>query len=99
MPKWDPSMETPTVNLIGYKTSQEEIFTLYQEVYQLKRAPGMVLCDLEMEEENHWEILDSLKEHLQCRWGSALPEEEPRQGLFGARTQRMTSQAEFHARL
>ena len=54
MPKQDPSMETPTANLVGYKTTQEESFALYQEVYQLKRAPGMIPCDPEMEEEICW---------------------------------------------
>ena len=40
MPEQDASMETPSVDLMGYKTTRDEIFTLYQEVYQLKRAPG-----------------------------------------------------------
>ena len=31
MLKQDPSMETPAINLIGYKTTQEEMFALYQE--------------------------------------------------------------------
>ena len=50
---------------------------LYQEVYQLKRASRTVPHDAETEEEIHQEILDSLKECLWHRWGSALPEEEP----------------------
>ena len=58
----------------------------------------MVPCDPETEEEICWEILDSLKECLQHRWGSALPEEEPRQSLISKRTCRTTAQAEFHGR-
>ena len=78
MPEWDTSMETPTIDLVGYKATQEEIFMLYQEVYQLKRAPGTVPGDLREAEEVHQEILDSLKEHLWHGWsgiGPAQPEE------------------------
>ena len=60
-------METPTIDLIGYKTTQEEIFTIYQEVYQLKRAPRTVPGDLREAEKVHQEILYSVKEHLQHR--------------------------------
>ena len=73
MPEWDPSMETPTIDLIGYKTTREDIFTLYQEVYWLKRAPGMVPCDPETEEEIYQEILDLLQECLWHRQGSTPP--------------------------
>ena len=69
MPQWGTSVEAPAVNLIGYKTTQEEIIALYNKVYQLKRAPGTVQGDLEEMEEICQEILASLKEHLQCRWG------------------------------
>ena len=57
-------MEVPTVDLVGYKTTREEIFTLYQEVYQLKKAPGTVPRDPEEAEKTCQEILDSLKECL-----------------------------------
>ena len=92
-------MEAPAIELVGYKTTQEEIIALYCKVYQLRRAPRAVPCDLEMEEEIHWEILDSLNECLRHRWGSILLEEEPRQSLIGTRTSRMTAQVEFHARV
>ena len=75
MPKWDTSMETPTVDLIGYKTTWEEIFTLYHEVYKLKRALGTVPGDPREVEEVPQEILDSLKEHLQHRQGPTQLEE------------------------
>ena len=57
-------METPTIDLIGYETTQEEIFALYHEVYKLKRVPRTVPSDLREAEEVHQEILYSLKEHL-----------------------------------
>ena len=42
MPKWDASMETPNIDLIGYETTWEEIFMLYHKVYKLKWAPKTV---------------------------------------------------------
>ena len=66
-PEQDASVEAPAIKLIGYKTTQEEIRVLYPEVYQLKMASRMVLCDLELTGEICQEIFDSLKECLQCR--------------------------------
>ena len=69
MPKQNAGAEAPTIELVGYKTTWEEIRVLFNEVYHLKRAPRTVSCDPETEEEIHQEILDSLKEHLFHRWG------------------------------
>ena len=79
MPKWDTSVEAPTINLIGYKTMWEEIIALYHEVYQLKRAPRTVQGDPKDMEEIHQEVFTSLKEHLQHRQGPTQVE-EPGQG-------------------
>ena len=35
-------LETLTVELVGYRTTQDEVFGLYQEVYQLRRTPVLV---------------------------------------------------------
>ena len=35
------------MELVGYKTTSEEIIALYHEVYQLKRAQGKAQCDWE----------------------------------------------------
>ena len=78
LPKWDATVEAPAIKVVGYKTTREGIIALYHEVYQLRRGPRAVPCDPEMEEEIHPEILESLKECLWHRWGSALLEEEPR---------------------
>ena len=95
----DASAETSTsaVELVGYKTTWVEIRALYHEVYQQKRTPGMVLCNPEMEEEVHWEIIDLLKECLWHRQGPSLLEEEPKQSPIGTRTPRTPAQAEFHS--
>ena len=68
-------LETPPAELVGYKTTLEEIFSLYQEVYQLKRTPGSVPGSPEVVEQTCQEILDLLRECLHCRWGSTQPEE------------------------
>ena len=69
-------MEAPTVELMGFKTSQEEIQRVYNELYQLKRAPGVEPCDVEMVKNILQEMLDSVKEHLCCRQDHAQLMEE-----------------------
>ena len=63
------------MGLLTPQTMHEEILALYQEVYQLKRDPGEVQCSENMVEETCIKILEALKEHLQCRQGSAQLEE------------------------
>ena len=40
---------------------------LYHDVYQLQRLLGKMFCDEEMKACIHQEILDSVKECLQCK--------------------------------
>ena len=83
-------LETPPVELVGYSTTQEEIFGLYQEVCQLRRTPELVPGSPEVVKQTHQEILDSLRKCLHHRWGSGQPE--------GPRwTTRMPAVAEYHA--
>ena len=89
----DASQKTPAVDLVGYKTTQEEIFNLYQEVYQLKRTPGPVPGNPEVAEKICQEILDSLEEHLQCRQGTSYLEETSRH------RSRTSAQNEFHTQM
>ena len=58
---------------MGFKTTQREIWEIYNDVYQLKRLPGPPLCGLEWAEELAQEIITSLKEHLQQRQGPTMP--------------------------
>ena len=44
-------------------------------MYQLEKAPGAELCNAEMAENIHQEILNSVKEHLWHRWDSAQSSE------------------------
>ena len=69
-------MEAPAIDLVGYRTTWEEIIALYHEVYQLNRAPETVQGDPEAMEEIQQEILASLKECLQHRQGPTHPEEQ-----------------------
>ena len=78
-------METPTIILIGYETTQEEIFMLYQEVYKLMRAPETIPGDPREVEEVHQEILYSLKECLWHRKGPTQPEEPEQESAIMSR--------------
>ena len=88
----DASQETFAVELVGYRTTCEEFFNLYQEVYQLKRTIGLVPGDEEVADWIHQEVLNSLKECIQHRQSPAQPEEP-----LGHRS-RKSAQAEFHSR-
>ena len=66
------------MELLTQETTQEEIMALCHQVYQLKRNPGLVPCSEDAAEETCIEILEMLKEHLQCRWGPTKLERELR---------------------
>ena len=66
------------------------------EVYQLNRAPRMVPCGPEIEEEICQEIFDSLKDDLQHMQDPAQPE-EPGQG--SASTSRLDPWSQFQWRM
>ena len=69
---------------------------LYHNVYQLWRLLGRKDCDEGAEECIHWDILDSIKEHLWCKQPSAPPEVEQR--WSPANAPRPDPQAELTAR-
>ena len=79
LPEQDPSTKPSAIELIGPRSTREEIRGAYNNVYQLLRSPGESPCDAEMEERVHQEILDFVKEYLQHRWDCAQLEEEPSQ--------------------
>ena len=83
MPKWDASVEVPTIDLVGYKTTQEEDYSIIPWGLPIEKGPQTVPGDPKVAEEILQETLNSLKECLQCRWGSTQPE-EPEQGSAGA---------------
>ena len=62
------------MGLLTPGTMLKEILALYWEVFQLKRDPGEVQCSEDTVEETQIEILETLKEHLQCRWGPTQSE-------------------------
>ena len=65
-PDRSPQAEVPAMGLLTPQTTHEEILVLYQEVYQFKRDPGEVQCSEDIVEETHAEILEVLRECLQC---------------------------------
>ena len=79
-PGLDARVEVTAVQLVGFKTTRDEIWELYNNVSQLKRSPGPLPYGPEQTEELVQEICTSLKEQMQWRWGSAQPKEEPEQG-------------------
>ena len=80
-PGLDTKAEVPAIQLVGFKTTRDEIWELYNNVYQLKRSPGPLTYGLEQTKEWVQEILTSLKEWLWQRWGSTQQKEEPEWGL------------------
>ena len=44
LPRLDPKVDVPAIQLVGYQTSREEIGDLFHQVYMLKRLPRPPLC-------------------------------------------------------
>ena len=76
-PELEAKVEVSTIQLVGLKTTRDEIWELYNDVYQLRRSPGPPLHSPECTEELVQEICTSIKEQLWQRWGSAQPKKEP----------------------
>ena len=69
-------MEAPAVWMVGFRTTREEIQEIYNEVYQLKRLPGLPPYGPEWMDALGWEICASLEEWMWQRWGATRPEED-----------------------
>ena len=59
MPQLNPEAGAPTIQLVGPKTSKEELQELYLEVYKLHRLPGSPPGEPVLLEE----VLSSLEDH------------------------------------
>ena len=75
--------EVPAIQMVGFRTTREEIQGIYNEVYQLKRLPSPPPYGPEQMEALDWEICTSLGEQMQQRQGSTRPEKEPERGATG----------------
>ena len=71
----DLGAESSMVEFIYASSMREEIGKIYWDIYQLWSLPGKTPCVVETEEHLCQEILDSIKECLQCKWDPTLPEE------------------------
>ena len=40
LPSLDAKVDVPAIQIVAFKTTQREIWELYNDVYQLKRLPG-----------------------------------------------------------
>ena len=76
LPRLDPKANVPTVQLMGYWTSREEIGELFYQVYMLKRLPRPPPCGPEQSQEVMQDILSSLKDCLWQRRGDQVEENE-----------------------
>ena len=100
--RWEPSaeqdleVEPSTLELISTKATREEITEIYHDMYQLQRLHGKMFCDEEMEKYICQEILDSVKEHLWCRWVPRWLGEEPQWNPAGI--PRLDCQADYSIR-
>ena len=61
-PGLDDKVEVPTIQLVGFKTTRDEIRELYNDIYQLRRSAGPLLYGPEWTEELVQEIHTSLEE-------------------------------------
>ena len=73
LPRPDPKESLSTIWMVGYQTSQKEIWDLYHEVYLLRSSPSLPPCRPQLREEAIQDILSSLMSQLQ-RLGCHLAE-------------------------
>ena len=71
---WMPRQMYLPSSLWGFKTTWGEIQEVYNKVYQQKMLPGSPLCGAEGRHKLAQDILTSLEEHLQQRWGASVLE-------------------------
>ena len=76
VPRADAEAEVPAIQMVGFRTTKEEIQEIYNEVYQQRRLPGSPLYGPEWMEALDQEICASLEEWMQWMWGTTRPEEE-----------------------
>ena len=95
---WMLRQQVPTIQLVGFKTTRDEIWELYNNVYQLKRSPGPLPYGPEQTEELVQGNLHLFKRVTVAKaWHSAQPKEEPEWGPTS--TLRSEHQAEFPWRM
>ena len=69
--------------MVKFRTTREEIWEIYNEVYQLKRLPVPPLYGAEQMEVLDQEICTSLGEQMWQRWQTTRPEEDLEVGTTG----------------
>ena len=76
VPRADAKVRTPAIQMVGSRTTREEVQGIYNEVYQQKRLPGPPLYGPEQMEALDWDICTSLEEQTWQRQSTARPEED-----------------------
>ena len=72
VPRANAEAEVPAIQMVGFRTTREEIQGIYNEMYQLKRLLGPPPYGPEQMEALDREICNSLEEQMQCK-GRVLP--------------------------
>ena len=88
-------MKTLAVQMVGFRTTREEIQGIYNKVYQQKRFLDPPQYGAELMEALDWEICVSLEEQMWQRWGTTRLEED----LWGTTVPILQPswQTEFHS--
>ena len=76
VPRAGAEAKTLAIQMVGFRTTMEEVQGIYNEVYQQKRLLGPPLYGPEEMEALDQEICASLEEQMWQRRGSARPEED-----------------------
>ena len=83
VPRANTEGEAPAIQRVGFRTIREEIWVIYNEVYQMKRLLGPPPYGLKKMEALDREVCNSLEEQMWQRWGSARLQKEPEGGTTG----------------
>ena len=84
LPRLNPEVDVPAVQIVGYLTSQKEIWDLYHKVYLLRRLAGPLPCGSSQMEGAIQDILSSIRNYLHRQEGNAMLEESQRGATVAA---------------
>ena len=79
-PRLDARVDVSIIQLVGYKTSWEEIQELYIEVYMLRRLPGPPPCGPEWVQELAQDILSLCGRVPPPKGGATMPDGDQEHG-------------------
>ena len=81
LPRPDLEADQSAIKLVGYRTSHKEIRNLYHSIYQMSRLTGPPPCGPHQRRKAIWDILSSLRSHLQWWVYPITTEEDTREAV------------------